>query len=389
MRIGIDYTAARRQGAGIGRYARELVDALLQIETGNEYVLLSAEAGLRKSGGRARAGTVEPTPPGSVGVRRVGLPVSDRTLAIVWHRLRLPLWVELFCGPLDLFHSPDFTLPPVRRARTILTVHDLSFMRLPECSDPKLRAYLLRSVPRSVRRADAVLADSECTRRDLIELLETPPERVRVLYAGVQEPFQRVQEAALLDTVRAKYGLPARFVLGLGTLQPRKNFERLIEAYALLATQAAPGIELVIAGEAGWMYEGIFRRVDELGLQGVVHLIGHVADGDLAALYTLAELFVFPSLYEGFGLPPLEAMACGTPVVASNVSCMPEVLGDAALLVDPYDTKAIAEAMQSGLEDAALRGELIGRGLERARRFTWAAAAQKLLEVYREVGGDV
>jgi len=387
MRIGIDYTAAVRQGAGIGRYTRELVRALVQSDAVNEYVLLCAEAGLRKSRGMENVEPREEGWSGSTRVRRVGLPVSDRTLAILWHRLRLPLSVELVCGPLDVFHSPDFTLPPVRRAKTILTVHDLSFMRLPECSDPRLRAYLLRSVPKSVRRADVVLADSECTRSDLIELLDVPPERVQVLYAGVQDCFQRVQETALLDGVRTKYDLPARFVLGLGTLQPRKNFERLIEAYARLATEAAPGIELVIAGGAGWMYDGIFRRVDELGLQEAVHLIGHVADGDLPALYTRAELFAFPSLYEGFGLPPLEAMACGTPVVASNVSSLPEVLGDAALLVDPYDVRAIAGAMQRVLEDTSLRRALIKRGLERVRKFTWAAAAQKLLRVYGPLGG--
>ncbi len=377
MRIGIDYTAAVNQGAGIGRYTRQLVEALLALDARDEVVLLAA--GGARSG---RAPGVGPLPAAGPW-RMVSLPFSERVMTILWHRLRLPLWVELFTGSLDLFHSPDFALPPVRQARTVLTVHDLSFMRVPECSQPSLRSYLLRVVPPSVRRADVVLADSQSTRNDVIELLGASPDRVRVVYPGVDARFQRVQDAPALAAVRQRYRLPEHFMLGVGTLQPRKNLPRLIQAYAQLG--ADPDAKLVIAGGTGWMYEDIFRRVEELGLQNRVCFPGYVADEDLPALYTLAELFVFPSLYEGFGLPPLEAMACGTPVVASNVSSLPEVVGDAALMVDPRDVGALAGAMQRALSDPSLRSVMVQRGLAQARDFTWARAAEQLLQVYRGI----
>ena len=377
MRIGIDYTAAVRQGAGIGRYTRQLVHALIDLDTQNEYVLLVAGAGVSHSAVQDLDSRGN--------VRGVILPVSDHTLAVLWHRLRLPLWVELASGALDVFHSPDFTLPPVRKAKTVVTVHDLSFMRVPQCSEPSLRSYLLQVVPASVHRADMVLADSECTKSDLCELLDVDPARVEVIYAGVEQRFRRVQDAHLLRAVRERYHLPSRFILGLGTLQPRKNFERLIEAYAHVRKKLGDEISLVIAGGRGWMYQGIFQRVEELGLQDMVCFPGYVADEDLPALYTLADLFVFPSLYEGFGLPPLEAMACETPVVTSNVSSLPEVVGDAALMVDPHDVRALAEAMQEFLSDRDLRIEMVRRGVVRAQRFSWSQAARKLLDVYRKM----
>ena len=379
MRIGIDYTAAVQQGAGIGRYARQLISALVELDAENKYALLVGGGGVRDA-----AFQIEPLTR-RANVRSVLLPVSDHTLSILWHRLHLPLWVELSCGPLDLFHSPDFTLPPVLRARTILTVHDLSFIRVPECAEPRLRAYLLQAVPASVRRADVVLADSECTRADLIELLGADPGRVEVVYAGVGQHFYRITDDGLLRAVRARYNLPERFILGLGTLQPRKNFERLVKAYAMAQGQIDNEIKLVIAGGSGWMYDGIFGSVEELGLQEAVCFPGYVADDDLPALYSLADLFVFPSLYEGFGMPPLEAMACQTPVVTSNTSSLPEVVGDAALLVDPLDVAALTEAMRQVLTDGVLREGMIQRGVEQARRFTWTQAASKLLDVYRRV----
>ena len=387
MRIGIDYTAAVNQGAGIGRYTRQLVRALLALDTQDEIVLLAATPRAARrvaAGGRRLVRTGGAAPESQApNARLIRLPLSERVLTILWHRLRLPLPVELFGGRLDVFHSPDFALPPVRQARTVLTVHDLSFMRVPECSQPSLRAYLLRVVPPSVRRADVVLADSESTRNDVIELLGVGPDRVRVLYPGVDEGFQRVQDAQVLADVRQRYRLPERFVLSVGTLQPRKNLTRLIEAHKQVRADA--DIELVIAGGAGWMYEGIFRRVEELGLQGAVHFPGYVGDEDLPALYTLADLFVFPSLYEGFGLPALEAMACGTPVVTSDVSSLPEVVGDAALMVDPHDVDALAEAMRRVLGEPSLRSAMIRRGLVRAQSFTWSRAAEELLCLYHEV----
>jgi len=376
LRIGIDYTAAIRQGAGIGRYVRQLVQAVTTLDAQDEFVLVAAAGGAPN----ARSALCAASKP-NVKIR--ALPTSDRQMNVLWHRLRLPLPIECITGSLDIFHSPDFTLPPVRNARTLLTVHDLSFMRIPACSDPKLLKYLMRVVPASARRANVVLADSECTRADVIEMLGVDPSRVQVVYAGVDDSFQRVTEPRVLDEVRSRYRLPQHFILGVGTLQPRKNFERLVEAFAMLAGAEGGGPRLVLAGAAGWKYQGIFERVERLGLRNAVLFPGYVADRDLPALYSMADLFVFPSLYEGFGIPPLEAMACGTPVVTSNVSSLPEVVGDAALTIDPTDTVALARAMQRMLNDPHLRSELVQRGAARASNFTWRASAEKLLAAYR------
>ncbi len=373
MRIGVDYTAGVKQKAGIGRYTREIISHLARIDKDNSYTLLvPADA---------------PVPSGLPGNFRVSrLPLPERLATILWHRLRVPLWVELFTGPLDLFHSPDFVLPPVRAARAILTVHDLSFLRLPWCAEPSLQRYLSRAVRRSVGRADLILADSENTRRDVISLLGVEPERVEVLYAGVGERF-RPASPAEKAAVRAKYRLPDRFILSVGTIEPRKNYSQLIRAYALLFEdlgEAAP--HLVIAGQKGWLYEEVFSTLEETGLGERVLFAGYVADEDLPALYSAAEVLVFPSFYEGFGLPPLEAMACGTPVVASDAPCLPEVLGDAALFVSPRSPESIASAVRRLLRDEELRAMLREKGFRRAAEFTWDKAAARLKEIYASLG---
>jgi glycosyltransferase involved in cell wall biosynthesis len=306
--------------------------------------------------------------------------------------------VEWFTGPVDIFHSTDFVLPPVRQARTILTVHDLTFMRLPECAEAGLRAYLNKVVPRSIERADLVLADSHSTKNDLIELLGVSPDKIEVVYAGVERRFRPMEGEIALQRVRKRYGLDFHFILSLGTLEPRKNFTGLIEAYALMRGNRADfhtcqgmgdrGLKLVIAGGKGWLYDGVFARVEELGLENEVIFPGFVADEDLPALYSLAELFVFPSLYEGFGLPPLEAMACGTPVVISDRPSLPEVVGEAGLMVEATDGQELARAMEQVLTDENLRREMREKGLKQAEKFTWEAAAGKLLDVYGRLGSQ-
>ncbi len=367
MRIGIDYTAAVRQGAGIGRFCRGLIGALAELDHSNDYVVWS--------GGR---GAAEPHWPPNY--RRLTLPLSDRHLALIWQRLRLPLPVEWITGRLDLYHSPDFVLPPVRRARTLLTVHDLSFMRHPECSSPALYDYLINAVPRSVAQADLVLADSAHTQRDVIELLGVPAERTRVVYAGLEPSFRPVPDGPARQAALARYGIEPPYVLGVGTLQPRKNFARLIAAFRLARERHQLPHRLVIAGGRGWLYDDILVAAREAG--DAVLLAGYVDDSDLPALYSAADLFAFPSLYEGFGIPLLEAMGCGTPVLTAQASSLPEVAGDAALLVEPTDIEAIAAGLWRLLSDEALRQQLLRRGQERIQRYTWAAAARELLAAY-------
>ena len=376
MRIGIDYTAAVRQGAGIGRYTRGLIGALPACDAGNAYRLFVAGRG------------VERQLPGAANFHARWLPLTDRDTSIIWQRLRLPIPIELILGRLDLFHSPDFVLPPVLDARTVLTVHDLSFMRVPECAHPVLREYLLRVVPRSVRRADLILADSENTRRDVVELLGVAEERVRVVCPGVEARFQPVHDEATRSAVRERYGLARPFILGLGTLEPRKNFCGLIDAYARLAARGHLAHDLVIVGGKGWLYEPIFERVRELGLEARVHFTGRAADEDLPAIYSLASCLAYPSFYEGFGIPVLEAMACGTPVVTARVSSLPEAGGEAVLYADPHDVESLAQALERALDDEPLRGQLRAAGRVQAARFTWEAAAQALLEAYRVAAGQ-
>jgi len=372
LHIAIDYTAAVQQRAGIGRYTRELIGALLRLpesqEAGHRYTLFAA------AGGQAVPADLPPSPT----IRFRFLPISDEWAARLWHRARLPIPVEVFTGPVDLFYSPDFVLPPSRPGtRTLLTVHDLSFLRYPDHFVPKLVRYLERVVPASVARADRVLADSEATRADLIRLLGTPPEKVEVLYSGVDARFRPEPEPGEQERLRTRYGLDRPYVLSVGTLQPRKNFVRLIRAFAHLPDT---GRVLVIAGGRGWLYESVLEEAARHPDR--VRILGFVEDADLPALYRGADLFVFPSFYEGFGLPPLEAMACGVPVVCSGVSSLPEVAGDAALLVDPEDEDGLMGAMERALEDEGLRQEMMARGRARAAQFTWEQAARRLMGVF-------
>jgi len=241
------------------------------------------------------------------------------------------------------------------------------------------------AVPRSVRRADVVLADSASTREDLVELLHVREERLAVLHPGVEARFAPQTEEGVVDAALQRYGIYHPFILGLGTLQPRKNFCRLIQAFDLLRRRHHVPHQLVIGGGKGWLYDEIGETIASLGLQDVVLLPGYVADEDLPALYSAADLFAFPSLYEGFGIPVLEAMACGTPVVTSDVSSLPEVAGDAALLVSSEDVDALAEALWRLLDDTQLRNELRTRGFQQASRFTWKRAAETLLGIYAQI----
>jgi glycosyltransferase involved in cell wall biosynthesis len=265
----------------------------------------------------------------------------------------------------------------------VVTIHDLSFLRVPQCADPGLRSFLEDVVPRSVGRAHRILADSESTRNDLVELLNVSPDKITVVRPGVESRFRPVRDTVKLAEVRGRYKLPQWFILSLSTLEPRKNFPRLIAAYAQLRRQTGLPHELVIVGNHGWLYDEVYDQVRKEGQGDRVHLPGFVADEDLPALYTLADLFAFPSLYEGFGIPPLEAMACGTPVVASNNSSLPEAVGAAGLLVDATDVEGLADAMARVLGNANLRVRLSDLGRAQAARFTWQDAAQKLLETYR------
>lgn len=372
--IAIDYTPAYEQGGGIGRYVREMVAALSLQDTEASYCLFVAGAS-----------TARLPAPISANFDWRPTRISPRWLARIWYRARIPLFVEAFTGSLDLYHATDFVLPPTRpKTRTLLTVHDLSFVRVPEAASPKLKAYLDVVVPRSIQRADCVLADSQATKDDLVELYRTVPEKIIVLLSGVDARFRPVSDDALRQ-VREKYGLgDARYVLSVGTVQPRKNYVRLIQSVSRLRRQGYD-LHLVIAGGRGWLEDPIYAAINSEKMQDYVHLVGFAEESDLPALYTAAECFAFPSLYEGFGLPILEAMGCGTPVVTSNISSLPEVAGDAALIVDPYNVDHLTDALRQLVDNTALRQSLIVKGRQRARTFTWEKSAQQLRQIYTDL----
>jgi len=376
LRIAIDYTAAVRQGGGIGRYTRNLIRAVAECDPLNQYTLLAAGGW-----GKGDAGFW----PENFHLR--SLPLSDRWMNLLWQRLKLPLPVQWFTGPMNLYHSPDFVLPPTGRVPAVLTVHDLSFLRVPQFFVTGFREYLETAVSRAVACAAHILVDSDSTRRDLVELMAVEAHRVTVVYPGVEARFRPVQDPELLGNVRERYDLPARFILGLSTLQPRKNFSGLIAAFSKLLAeyreaQEGADLGLVIAGGQGWMYNETLSSVDRLGLRDRVHFPGFVADEHLPALYTLAAAFAFPSWYEGFGLPVLEAMACGTPVVTADNSSLPEVAGDAALMIMAGDTDGLSRALYRLLTDNGLRARMVAAGTMQAHRFTWEAAADKVVRVY-------
>lgn len=374
IRIGIDATAAVTQGGGIGRYTRELVGALGN-EPGNyTYRLFSARQ-------PAELPVPEPIPQSSAISYRQA-PLSAQWLYRVWYRLRLPLPVQLFTGTIDLFHSPDFVLPPVLGdIPTLLTVHDLSFLHYPETFTPALVNYLNRVVPWSVERATHVVADSEATKRDLVNLWHVEPEKISVLYSGVHERFQPVTDDKVLAQMRQRYGLgEAPYILSVGTVQPRKNYEMLIRALKRVADKCPHN--LVIAGGQGWLYDQVMDEVREQRLEERVRFTGFVDDADLPALYSESSLFVFPSLYEGFGLPLLEAMACGVPVLTSNASSLPEVAGTAAMQLPPTSERKWARAMLQVLGDSELRVHMVAAGFRQVRRFSWQKAARELRQIY-------
>lgn len=288
---------------------------------------------------------------------------------------------------LDIIHDPNGIAPFLAQrdiTRRVVTIHD-AFAYVDPSTHNRLDTWRYRwMLPYAVRCADAVITVSECSRRDLVRFLGLPTERVSVIGGGVEPRFVAIEDGEARRTILAKYGIAGRYMLYVGSINARKNIARLFEAYAMVRGKF-PDVTLVIGGKRQWRTAEIDATWQRLNLDDHVHFTGYVDDADLPALYSAAELFVFPSLYEGFGLPPLEAMACGTPVITSNSSSLPEVVGDAALLVEPHNTANIADAMVQLLGDVPLQAELRRRGFTQARRFTWEQAAQETKIVYQRL----
>lgn len=373
MQIAIDYTAGVRQMAGVGRYTRGLVRALLDVGQQHRFTLLYAGLppdvwpGPELDGRQARA---------------LPLLVPERAVDVLWHRWRLPIYADMLAGGADLFFGPNYALPPLRRAAGVVAVYDLSYLTLPETHEPELRHYLGTVVPLAVRDASLVVTDSEFARRQIVEQLGVAEERTIAVPAAPEPTFRIIGDTAARAGIRQRYQLDRPFILSVGTIQPRKNLVRLLEAIARLRWHFRDSALLVHVGRRGWLYGDVFRAVQDLRLSDVVRLVDGADDWELALLYNEATVLALPSLYEGFGIPCVEAMVCGVPVVASNVASLPEVVGDAGILIDPYDVDGLADALHRCLNDESLRGDLIRRGMERARRFNWERSAVRLLAAF-------
>lgn len=307
-------------------------------------------------------------------------PTERPWVRVAWEQVVQP-W-SLYQAGVHLMHALAFVSPFVRSVPAVVTIHDLSFLRFPERFRPANRLYLTTMTRLSCRYARRVIAVSQATADEIVRLLHVPAERIDVVSHGIQHARFRPLPAGQVKAFRREKGLPDRFVFYLGTLEPRKNLATLIEAFA--RTKALRhGVKLIIAGGKGWYYDEIFRRVEELDLTDVVWFTGFLPDAELPLWYNAGTVFAYPSLYEGFGMPLLEAMACRTPVVASNVSCLPEVVGDAGCLVAPYDVAGFAENLERLLSDANLREEFAQRGWTRAAAYTWEATAAATVASYR------
>ena len=369
MRIAID--GRKLRDYGIGTYVRNLLRQLARQDAGNEYVVFCRAVdcdAIEELGQRFRA-VVETAGPYTIR-EQFALPMALRREGA------------------ELFHAPHYVLPPLTPCRSVVTIHDCIHLRFPQYLPSKLGyAYARGQMWSAAHQAARVITVSEASKRDILRYFRVPESRIEVIYNAIDDRFREEPPADEVARVRERYRLTDPFVLYTGNIKPHKNLERLIEAFHLMRhdNPDLSNVQLLIIGDEISKYATLRRAVHRHKLHKHVRFFGFVPDQTLAALYRLADVFVFPSLYEGFGLPPLEAMASGTPVIASNVSSLPEVVGDAAFMIDPYEPASIAEAMRRVLTDATLRADLRMRGLARAGEFSWERSIARVREIYDEV----
>jgi glycosyltransferase involved in cell wall biosynthesis len=368
VRIAID--ARKWRDYGIGTYVRNLLRHLARLDQATEYVVLchQRDCNLASELGENFQAVIDSSPGYSI-------------------REQVTVPLDLRRERIKLFHTPHYVLPPLTPCRSVVTIHDCIHLRFPQYLPNRLGyVYARSSMWLATHRSNRVLTVSEASKRDILEYFSIPESKIDVIYNGIDERFWSPPDQEDIDRIRERYQLDGRFVLYAGNIKPHKNLERLIDAFYMLRnSQGFDDVKLLIIGDEVSKYATLRRAVHRHKLHKHVRFFGFVSNQTLAVLYRLAAVFVFPSLYEGFGLPPLEAMASGTPVITSNVSSLPEVVGDAAFLIDPYQAEAIASAMERVLNDAGLRDDLRARGLRRAREFSWDTTARRVRAIYDEV----
>jgi len=370
MRIAINALSVRANYAGIGIYTKNLVDALSHIDKKNHYLLLL---------------NVE-------NYHDFCVHQENFENLIVWAPFKKYYIWEQFYQPfilkkkkIDLIHGPRAVLPLFCGIKSVVTIHDLAFLLFPEFMPFNPIRYWDIFVKRSVLKADHVIAVSENTKRDLVRSLNIPESKISVTYEGCNGNFKMIREKSVLAPISEKYGLPHRFILYVGTIEPRKNLNVLLLALQILKRKHSISPKLVMVGKKGWLYSDFFKTIHTLKLEDDIVFIGYVQEEDLPYIYNLADVFVYPSKYEGFGLPLLEAMACGVPVIASNTSSIPEVLGDAGLLFSPDDPGHLSECIFEILANEASRERMVLGGLKRVQLFSWQETAQQTLNIYETI----
>ncbi len=372
MRIGIDTTSIPPQPVGAGRYIIELVRALFAANQEDEFVLFAQPHGKEL----------------------INLPPSTQ---VTWHitpsmkPMRRLLWEQTFLPwiarkkKLDLLHSPHYTRPIYLPCRSVVTFHDLSLILYPQLHTRARRLFFPLMMRYSAKQCQAIIAVSENTRQEAIHHLGISAEKIITTPHGISKEFHPIENKKILDECRARYSLPEKFLLYVGTIEPRKNLPVLLQAYHQALRQGLDA-HLVIVGSLGWMYEEVFKKIEVMNLHEFVHITGYIPQEDLAKVYNLAHVFIYPSLYEGFGLPPLEAMACGTPVIASDELPNKAYLAEAGILVPPGEPQSLSEAILKLAGDEKLRHSLSQKGTIMVANFSWNRTAQITLEVYRKVG---
>ena len=367
MRIAID--ARKLRDFGIGTYLRNILIELSRLDRDTEYVVLCRPDDVA-------SGDV-------LGQNFRMVPETAPTYSVA-EQFKIPL--SLAREGVRLVHEPHYVLPPLIRCRSVVTIHDCIHLMFPQYLPSRLAyVYAKASMWSASRKANRILTVSEASKRDILRFFNVAPEKVAVIHNAIDERFMSPADPERMGLVRQRYQLDHPFVLYVGNIKPHKNIERLIAAFGRARIHGPDHLKLVIIGDEISKYPALRQSVHKHKLDKHVRFLGFQSMETLAALYRLARAFVFPSLYEGFGLPPLEAMACGTPVVTSNVSSLPEVAGGAALLVDPHDVDSIADGIVQAVTDEALRADLIARGMDRARSFSWAQSVRKIHQIYMEV----
>jgi glycosyltransferase involved in cell wall biosynthesis len=367
MRIAID--ARKLHDFGIGTYIRNVLRGLARLDQQTEYIVLCRPEDVEVAnelGPNFRA-VAESARPYSIG-----------------EQFRIPL--SLVRERAHLLHEPHYVLPPATRCRAVVTIHDCIHLMFPQYLPGAMAYYYARaSMWSAVWKADRILTVSETSKRDILKFFDIPPEKVAVIYNAIDERFLAEPDEEQMDRIRQRYQLDHPFLLYVGNIKPHKNLGRLIEAFARVKSSGLDDLRLVIVGDQVSRYPPLRQAVHRHRLDKEVRFLGFQPSDTLAVFYRLSRAFVFPSLYEGFGLPPLEAMACGTPVVTSNVSSLPEVAGGAAILVDPYDPASIADGITRAVSDTTLRQELVDKGLARARDFSWTQSVAAIHQIYMDV----